>query len=265
MEGETGGGIMSDRGCLSQCLVDGDAEVVERARRLRQKALVLSILFEALLIAAMLFWPLITPGVLPRPYVITPAPPYPGGGNSNALHPHAGAHPPAGKSYRPDVAIFLQPPVIPPRTPDSNNGEAPSIGLDSDSRGGDASIPGATGSEPIVPGGTGGRPFLLAPAPTGHHAEPHRMSEGIMQASLIYRVQPEYPRAAQVMHLSGTVRLRAIISRDGTVRQLEVLSGNLILVQSAVAAVREWRYQPTRLNGEAVEVETYITVNFILE
>jgi protein TonB len=256
---------MSDRGCLARCLVDGDAEVVERARRLRQKALVLSILFEALLIAAMLFWPLITPGVLPRTYVVTPAPPYPGGGNSNASHPHGSVHPPAGKSYRPDAAIFLQPPMIPPRTPDANQGDVPSIGLDSASRGGDGSIPGATGSGSIVPGGTGGRPVLPPPAPTGHHAEPHRMSEGVMQASLIYRVQPEYPRAAQIMHLSGTVRLRAIISRDGSVRQLEVLSGNPILAQSAVAAVRGWRYRPTRLNGEAVEVETYITVNFILE
>ena len=67
------------------------------------------------------------------------------------------------------------------------------------------------------------------------------------------------------MHLSGTVRLRAIIAADGSVRHIDVLSGNPLLAQSAVAAVREWRYRPTRLNGEAVEVETLITVNFVLD
>jgi TonB family protein len=60
------------------------------------------------------------------------------------------------------------------------------------------------------------------------------------------------------------VRLRAIIGTDGSVQQLEVVSGNLILAQAAVAAVRQWHYEPTRLNGRAVEVETNITVTFVL-
>jgi protein TonB len=67
------------------------------------------------------------------------------------------------------------------------------------------------------------------------------------------------------MHLSGQVILHAIIGTDGGVRQLQIASGNTILEQSALAAVREWRYQPTRLSGQPVEVETTITVNFILE
>jgi protein TonB len=67
-----------------------------------------------------------------------------------------------------------------------------------------------------------------------------------------------------LIHLSGTVRLHAVIGTDGRVRELEVLSGNPIFVPSAMAAVRQWRYQPTRLSGEAVEVETYITVEFVL-
>ena len=79
------------------------------------------------------------------------------------------------------------------------------------------------------------------------------------------RKEPEYPAAARLMHLQGMVRLRAIIGKDGSVSSLEVLSGNPILVQAAVAAVREWRYRPTRLNNEAVEVETYITVTFVLD
>ena len=91
------------------------------------------------------------------------------------------------------------------------------------------------------------------------------MSEGVMEAALTLKVQPLYPEPARLMHLQGTVRLRAIIGKDGSVSDLEVLSGNPILVQAALAAVREWRYRPTRLNNEAVEVETYITVSFVLD
>ena len=60
------------------------------------------------------------------------------------------------------------------------------------------------------------------------------------------------------------VHLRAIIAKDGTVREFEVVDGNPLLAQAAKVAVQNWRYQPTRLNGEPVEVETYVTVNFIL-
>jgi protein TonB len=82
---------------------------------------------------------------------------------------------------------------------------------------------------------------------------------------LIRKVQPEYPALARIAHVSGTVRLRAIIGIDGRIRELEVLSGSSFLQGAAVAAVREWRYRPTLLNGQAVEVETLITVNFVLD
>jgi protein TonB len=58
---------------------------------------------------------------------------------------------------------------------------------------------------------------------------------------------------------------RAVIGTDGEVHSLEVLSGNPILAQAALAAVRQWRYRPTLLSGQPVEVETQITVNFVLE
>jgi len=98
-----------------------------------------------------------------------------------------------------------------------------------------------------------------------HNSTPLRRSEGYMEASLIHRVQPLYPLVAKTAGISGIVRLRAIIATNGSVRQLEVLSGNPILAQSATAAVREWRHRPTRLDGNDVEVETFITVNFVLE
>ena len=85
-----------------------------------------------------------------------------------------------------------------------------------------------------------------------------------MEAMLVHRVQPEYPAIARAAHISGRVQLRAIIGKDGAVRELQVISGNPLLVQAASAAVLQWRYRPTLLNGEPVEVETYITANFLL-
>ena len=90
------------------------------------------------------------------------------------------------------------------------------------------------------------------------------MSEGIMAGALIYRVEPKYSQIAIAMGLLGSVHLRAIIASDGTIRNLEILSGNPILARAAEDAVRHWRYRPTLLSGAPVEVETYITVNFVL-
>jgi len=65
-----------------------------------------------------------------------------------------------------------------------------------------------------------------------------------------------------MIHLAGTVQLRAVIATDGSVRNLEVVGGNPILAKAAVDAVRQWRYQPTLLSGKPVEVETIVTVEF---
>jgi len=86
------------------------------------------------------------------------------------------------------------------------------------------------------------------------------MAEG----DLVYRVQPSYPALARQARIQGSVRLRAIISRSGTIENLSVLSGHAMLVAVAVEAVKQWRYRPYMLNGEAIEVETEITVNFLL-
>ena len=91
-----------------------------------------------------------------------------------------------------------------------------------------------------------------------------RQGGAVTQASLINRVNPVYPPLARQTRVAGTVRLHAIISKQGTVQQLEVLSGHPLLVQSALDAVRQWRYRPTLLNGEPVEVDTTIDVIFSL-
>jgi protein TonB len=86
----------------------------------------------------------------------------------------------------------------------------------------------------------------------------------MMEGNLIHRVQPEYPPLARQARIQGEVVLHAVISRDGTIENLQVVSGHPMLVQAAVSAVRQWRYRPYYLNGEPMEVETQVTVNFIL-
>ena len=110
-----------------------------------------------------------------------------------------------------------------------------------------------------VIGGAGGGP--PPPRPTQSRI---RQGGAVTAASLINRVQPVYPPLARQTRVSGTVRLHAIISKDGSVQQLEVMTGHPLLVQAALDAVRQWRYRPTLLNGEPVEVDTTIDVIFSL-
>jgi len=104
------------------------------------------------------------------------------------------------------------------------------------------------------------QPLPPRPAP-----EPPRIHISQMQpGALIHQVQPAYPEPARFAHVQGTVQLAAIIARDGTITNLRVLNGPPLLVTAAVEAVRQWRYRPYILNGQAVEVETQISVNFTL-
>ena len=64
--------------------------------------------------------------------------------------------------------------------------------------------------------------------------------------------------------IQGSVQLRAIISKNGTIENLTVISGHAMLINSAIEAVKQWRYRPYLLNGEPIEVETEVTVNFLL-
>lgn len=91
--------------------------------------------------------------------------------------------------------------------------------------------------------------------------KPLRISQ-LSAAQLVHRVEPLYPRTAVLINLQGDVKLHAIIARDGTIQSLTITSGHPMLAQAALDAVRQWRYRPYLLNGEAVEVETFITVSF---
>jgi len=86
----------------------------------------------------------------------------------------------------------------------------------------------------------------------------------VSAARLIHKVAPEYPKKARKKRVEGVVRLHAIIGKDGRVYDLEVVSGDPLLTDAALKAVRQWRYEPTLLNGDPVQVDTTIDVFFNL-
>jgi periplasmic protein TonB len=91
-----------------------------------------------------------------------------------------------------------------------------------------------------------------------------RQGGNITAKMLKYKVQPEYPEEAKEKGIAGTVRLHVIIARDGSVGQIELISGHPLLAKSAIEAVRQWKYRSTLLNGDPVEVDTTIDVIFSL-
>ena len=141
-----------------------------------------------------------------------------------------------------------------------------------------AALSAGTGG-PIIPDATDGVPWgtgtsaspipklpppksaqAAAPAPT-----PRVRVGGVVQAAkIVHQVMPVYPPLAKQARVSGTVRLDAVIGRDGVIQSLQVMSGHPWLAQAALDAVRQWVYRPTLLNGEPVEVLTQIDVNFKL-
>lgn len=91
-----------------------------------------------------------------------------------------------------------------------------------------------------------------------------RVGGDVQQAKLLRNTAPVYPVLAKRGRIEGTVKLQAVISKDGEVQKLETLSGHPVLSQAATDAVKQWKYRPTLLNGEPVEVITVIEVVFKL-
>jgi protein TonB len=91
-----------------------------------------------------------------------------------------------------------------------------------------------------------------------------RVSQGVSQGLLLKKVAPVYPAIALQLHKHGAVELLATISKQGTITRIQMLSGDALLAKSAVDAVRQWKYHPYLLNGEPVEIQTQITINFNL-
>ena len=102
-------------------------------------------------------------------------------------------------------------------------------------------------------------PASPKPAPSVQRV---RLSQGVTKGLLIYRIEPTYPLIAQQARIQGVVVLTAIIGKDGSVQRLQLVNGNPLLAPAAIEAVKKWRYKPFLLNGQAVEIETTVTVTF---
>ncbi len=249
-----------EREPFSQCWVEGHRGVFGRAQRARRKALLASLLLQIALLAVVVALPLLATGERLKPYHIVPIPPYRGSGHS--ITPHRLSHGGAHTATNPVVPRFLYQPLrIPTEVGTPSAGWRPDEGGPAVTGGG---IP--DGPLPPVENPATDFPWRTPPPPlrpsTQHPQGPLKRSEGVQEALLVTRVEPIYPALARQAHMEGTVQLRALIGRDGSVSALEVLSGPPILAQAALAAVSQWRYRPTLLNHEPVEVETYVTVIF---
>jgi protein TonB len=91
-----------------------------------------------------------------------------------------------------------------------------------------------------------------------------RVSQGVSAGLLVRKVSPNYPPLARQARIQGQVVLRAVISKDGTITGLTLVSGHPMLAPAAIEAVKQWKYKPYLLNGEPVEVDTEVQVNFTL-
>lgn len=219
---------------------------------------VVSFALEFLAVGALLLLPQIYPQALPRLQLLGRdiiAPPPPPGPPPAQPRPH-----PAGPtSTNMSGEQIVTPAQIPDSIANLHEAELPPPAdpmghwvMAGTGRGGD--VFGSVGL-PVAP------PPMPSPLPTV--SRPLHVSH-MMEGNLIYRVQPEYPALARQARVQGTVILHALISRDGKIENLQLVSGHPLLVQAATAAVRQWRYRPYFLNDQPVEVETQITVNFTL-
>ena len=220
---------------------------------------VLSMIFQTAFLAVLILIPLIYTEALPKTMMATllvapppPPPPPPPPMAVQVVHVKPQVHlMDAGKLVAPKV-IPKDIKIIKEDAPDMAAGVSGGV---------PGGVPGGQMGGVIggVIGGVG-----AAPPPPKPVQGRIRQGGNVQAAKLINKIQPAYPPLARQTRISGTVRLHAIIGKNGEVKQLEVMSGHPLLVQAALDAVRQWKYQPTQLNGEAVEVDTTIDVIFSL-
>jgi periplasmic protein TonB len=236
----------------------------ESQKTRRPFTLVLALAIHLVLIWALLLIPMVSPETLsaqlPRLILLAPPPPL----GTSAPTPRAGK--PSPVVVREHI---LQSPSQIPNTVEIIN----PLGQDlfqnwpiSPSTGFPLGLP--HGSDSVI----GDPPGLASPRlqpPSIPHAppvtHPVRIGGEVQQANLISQLKPQYPALAKQARIQGAVVLEAVISRSGTIVNLKVISGHPLLIQGALEAVRQWRYKPTLLNNEPVEVLTTITVNLAWE
>jgi periplasmic protein TonB len=254
---------------LTSCLVDADGNASSGADRARRKALGVSVLVQFCTLMALLIVPLFATGtrLIIHATNFIPLPPYSGGPKRDLPHPQqqaTGSHNAIILSVTRDLGPTpIRPPIqIPPTVEmDPNGGGAPAPIVVGHGVGGGGSD-GPPGLLDGLGNGSGSMPPQPEITPIPPPRRPIVVSQGVQLALLTHRVEPIYPNFARQSHREGTVELRATISSDGVVRDVQVLSGDPVLAQAAREAVAQWRFRPTMLNGVAVEVITFVTVKF---
>jgi protein TonB len=224
--------------------------------RTKRRALIFSIILQALIVTVLVLFPLFGKGenIASRALYVPAVPFSPGRPHSPArTTPHQQHTPP--RTWR-----WFAPTAI-----------AQTISTHDDRRG---VVDNQTSSDgDYIPGTPEGQPIPGTPAIVNSHTETPpppqqperiRVSQSVIEARLVRKVQPVYPILAIQVHREGRVELHAVIAKDGSIESLEVVSGDPMFLQSALAAVRDWHYQPTLLNGQAAEVDTTIIVIYTL-
>jgi periplasmic protein TonB len=218
----------------------------------------ISFALQALCVGCLLFLPLIYTEGLPRLALLAPLlAPAPPPAAAPPVHPHPNSDPAAQSNLL--GSRLMAPQQIPP-TVTMLTDTTPPPPVDPNAIGVRHGFGDPQGRGNVLDSILGTGLVVPPPPPAVRHPPTSRMMEG----NLLHRVQPDYPTLARQVRVQGQVVLRAIISREGTIENLQVLSGHPMLIPAAVNAVRQWRYRPYVLNGEPVEVETQVTVNFVL-
>ena len=235
-------------------------------RRHRALATVLSLVFQCSLLGVLLLVPLMYTETLPRQqllsFLVAPPPPPP------PPPPAASAAAKVVQRIDSDIADgrLRTPGMIPQKVQMIQEEEAPPALSSGGVIGGvPGGIPG--GQLGGVIGGIISSTSTLSAVPKlAIAAAPRRIriSQGVTKGLLIQKIEPPYPSIARAARIQGQVVLSAIISKTGEIENLVLVSGHPMLVPAAIEAVKHWRYRPFLLNGEPVEVETTITVNFQL-
>jgi len=246
-------------GSLRGCLVEGDAEQLRGERRVRRRALAISIALQSAVLATLILVRRSLEKERISLTLVTPIPPY------SAYHSatHNSAAPPQ-RQRGPKNPCRICPPTNIPLTIVMRDPAATASQTDDAPTGIGDTIPGAIdGAIPLMDP----RQRVVPPSNAEHHPTRPQIVRvtTIDPAMLIHRVEPLYPPLARQTRREGRVELRAMIGTDGNIQSLQVVAGDPMFLQSAMEAVRQWHYKPAYLNGQAVEIDTYITVVYVLQ
>jgi protein TonB len=247
-------------GSLSGCLVDGDAEQRSRERSIRRRSLAISILLQSAVLATLILVPLFGKAERMSLTIATPVVPY--GHPSN--HPQGDARTTTSRRPIRDLRFTFHPPTnsVNPHPVDEENPIGPLVEFDPTGNARNAG-PGCSWCVDIGGKNSGPRP----PQPGGETPTKPQLVHvtTIDPAMLIRRVEPVYPVLAKQTHREGRVEMRAIIGIDGRIQSLQIVASDPLFDNSAREAVEQWKYKPTYLNGQAVEIDTFITVVYTMQ